>query len=262
MVEKKTVTVEEIDAFYVEFMKIQEILYPEHWHMGAEEAIDTLAQKAGLRKGMKVLDAGCGIGGPARYLAQKYECHVTGLNISEYQVNYAQEKTKAAGLDHRVGFKVGSFMEMPFDDNSFDLVWSQDAFAHGPDKKKIIEESYRVLKPGGILAFQDHLQVGPMTKNLEEYCLFAACPGLGTLGGYEKLLQGAGFTVLWKEDLTDYYRADYLDRMKLAEEKTEELMKVCDQAAIDMLMQFMKVSIATFGEERSAGGGRFIAKKP
>jgi ubiquinone/menaquinone biosynthesis C-methylase UbiE len=262
MMEKKTVTAEEIDAFYREFMKIQDILYPDHWHMGGEEAIDTLTQKAGLAKGMKVLDAGCGIGGPARYLVQKCDCHVTGLNISAYQVNHAREKTKAAGLDHKVAFKVGSFMEMPFNDGSFDLVWSQDAFAHGPDKKKIIEESYRILKSGGKLAFQDHLQVGPMTKNLEEYCLFAACPGLETLEGYEKLLQGAGFTVLGKEDLTDYYRADYLDRMKIAEEKKEELMKVCDQAAIDMLMQFMKVSIATFGEERSAGGGRFIAKKP
>lgn len=123
-------------------------------------------------------------------------------------------------------------------------------------------ECYRVLKPGGILSFQDHLRVGPMTKNLEEYCLFAACPGLETLEGYENLLKGAGFSVLWKEDLTDYYRADYQARMKLAEEKKNELMEICDQSAIDMLMQFMKVSIATFAEERSGGGGRFIAKKP
>ena len=230
--------------------------------MGSEEAIDTLAQKAGLQKGIKVLDAGCGIGGPARYLAQNYDCHVTGLNISEHQLNYARERTKAEGLDHKVNYKVGSFMDMPFNNGFFDLVWSQDAFAHGPDKKKIIAECYRVLKPGGILSFQDHLRVGPMTKNLEEYCLFAACPGLETLEGYENLLKGAGFSVLGKEDLTDYYRADYQARMKLAEEKKNELMEVCDQSAIDMLMQFMKVSIATFAEERSGGGGRLIAKKP
>jgi ubiquinone/menaquinone biosynthesis C-methylase UbiE len=262
MAEEKMVTAADIDAFYVEFMKIQDILYPEHWHMGSEEAIDILATKAGLHKGMKVLDAGCGIGGPARYLAQKYDCYVTGLNISEYQINHAREKTKALGLENKVEYRVGSFMDMPFNDGTFDLVWSQDAFAHGPDKKKIIQECYRVLKSGGILAFQDHLQVGPLTQSLQEYCLLAACPKLETLEGYEDLLQEVGFSILEREDLTDYYRADYQARIKLAEEKKDELMKVCDQSAIDMLMKFMEVSIAAFAEERSAGGGRFIAQKP
>jgi len=256
------VTPEAIEAFYREFIKIQDILYPDHWHMGAEEAIDIMASKAGLRPDMLVLDAGCGIGGPARYLAQKYGCKVIGLNISQYQIDYACQKTKAEGLEERVEYRVGSYLDMPFGDGTFDLVWSQDAFAHGADKRRIIEECYRVLKPGGILAFQDHLQTGPLTENLKRYCLLAACPGLETLEGYEGLLREVGFQILSKEDLTDYYRADYRARMDLAREKMGELLQVCDQSAIDMLNQFMQVSIATFVEERSAGGGRFIARRP
>lgn len=121
----------------------------------------TVAAMAGLLDrpaGTKVLDLGAGYGGSARYMAEKLGWEVTCLNISEVQNERNRQNNAAAGLSDKVDVLHGSFEDVPADDDSFDVVWSQDAFLHSGQRETILDEIERVLKPGGDVVFTDPMQ--------------------------------------------------------------------------------------------------------
>ncbi|CAF0741383.1 unnamed protein product [Rotaria sordida] len=110
-----------------------------------------LTLKMNLKPGDKVLDIGCGVGGPLRRIAYLTGAHVTGLTISEYQV----QRAKTIGIPANCQFIQGDFMKLPFEDNSFDHVYVIEAVCHAPEKAKCFAEIFRVLKPGGSFAGYD-----------------------------------------------------------------------------------------------------------
>ena len=112
----------------------------------------------GIDTDTHLLDMGAGYGGAARYLAQRYGCLVDCLNLSTTENARNEEKNKAAGLADKVKVIEGNFETMPFEDASYDIVWSQDAILHSNQKRKVIGEAHRILKPGGILIFSDPMQ--------------------------------------------------------------------------------------------------------
>ena len=105
-----------------------------------------------------VLDLGSGMGGTARYLAKTYGCRVVGLNLSEAENNLHREKNKEQGLGHMIEVVDGNFENVPYPQESFDVVWSQDSFLHSPNRKQVLSEAARVLKKGGELIFTDPMQ--------------------------------------------------------------------------------------------------------
>lgn len=111
-----------------------------------------LALRLGLKPGMKVLDVGCGVGGPMMEIARFSGASVTGINNNEYQVTRGEKHVKAAGLSGLCSFVKGDFMHIPFPDNSFDAIYAIEAICHAPDKIGIYTELMRVLKPGGSFA--------------------------------------------------------------------------------------------------------------
>ncbi|CAF1198161.1 unnamed protein product [Rotaria sordida] len=110
-----------------------------------------LALKMNLKLDDKVLDLGCGVGGPLRRIAYLTGAHVTGITISEYQI----QRAKKIGVPANCQFIQGDFMKLPFEDNSFDHVYIIEAVCHAPDKAKCFAEVIRVLKPGGSLVGYD-----------------------------------------------------------------------------------------------------------
>lgn len=106
----------------------------------------------------RVLDIGSGYGGSARYLAHEYGCPVTALNISEKENERGRQKNREQGVDHLVEIIDGSFEDLPFEDAAFDVVWSQDAILHSGDRRRVLEEAVRVLRPGGHFIFTDPMQ--------------------------------------------------------------------------------------------------------
>ena len=96
-----------------------------------------------------MIDVGSGIGGPSRYLASKFGCHVTGLDLVEEYCRVADSLAKRVKLDNLLTYRQGDATQMPFDDTTFDVVWTQHASMNIADKKKLYSEMYRVLKPGG-----------------------------------------------------------------------------------------------------------------
>jgi len=108
-----------------------------------------LVEKLNMGPGVKVLDVGCGIGGPTRNLAKATKATITGLNINSYQIERARKETAAVGLSKSVDYVVGDFCKMPFPDSSFDAVYAVEATCHAPKREDVFGEAFRVLKPGG-----------------------------------------------------------------------------------------------------------------
>jgi SAM-dependent methyltransferase len=102
-----------------------------------------------------VLDVGSGIGGPSRYLASKFGCHVTGLDLVEEYCRVADSIAKRVKLDNLLTYRQGDATHIPFDDATFDVVWTQHASMNIAYKKRFYSEMHRVLKPGGKLAIYD-----------------------------------------------------------------------------------------------------------
>lgn len=173
-------------------------------HFGGLEAVETLAARAGIGRGMHVLDVCSGVGGPARFLAHHYGCRVSGLDLTESRYRAAVRLTRMVGLDHLVDFHHGDAQAMPFADGIFDVVIGQEAFAHVPDKARLIGECARVAKPGGRIAFTDIVRRESLPQDalerLREEMTFLT---LETLEGYRRLLAAAGCTVVECEDLGD-----------------------------------------------------------
>ncbi len=111
-----------------------------------------------LDENSRVLDVGAGYGGAARYLAKTHGCHVVALNLSEVENERDREMNREQGLEHLIEVVDGSFEDLPFADDSFEVIWSQDAFLHSGDRPRVMSEVARVLKPGGELVFTDPMK--------------------------------------------------------------------------------------------------------
>lgn len=117
-----------------------------------------LAEKVCISEGMKVLDAGCGIGGSSIWLAKNKRANVTGITLSAKQAARANAYVKEIGLKN-VEFLVQDFTRTNFDEESFDVVWAIESVCHASNKEDFIKEAYRLLKPGGRLIIADFFLV-------------------------------------------------------------------------------------------------------
>ena len=157
-----------------------------------------------------IIDVGCGIGGSTLYLAQKFDANATGITLSPVQASRATSRAAEAGWQERVKFHVANALEMPFADNSFDLVWSLESGEHMPDKTKFLQECYRVLQPGGKLIFatwchrETNSLAGALTEDERQhleaiyrvYCL----PYVMALSEYRSIALESGFKNLKADD--------------------------------------------------------------
>ncbi|MEO0935278.1 MAG: methyltransferase domain-containing protein, partial [Cyanobacteria bacterium J06641_2] len=201
---------QQIQQFYDASSGLWEDIWGEHMHHGYYGAdgkeqkerrtaqidlIEELLRWSEVQQAENILDVGCGIGGSSLYLAQKYNANATGITLSPVQARRASERAIEFGLQDRANFQVADALNMPFADNSFDLVWSLESGEHMPDKQKFLQECYRVLKPGGklILVTWCHRSTNESTltadekKHLEQiyevYCL----PYVISLPEYEEI---------------------------------------------------------------------------
>ncbi|MBI4590613.1 MAG: methyltransferase domain-containing protein [Candidatus Rokubacteria bacterium] len=127
----------------------------DQFHIRGKEATLELARLAGVERGMRVLDVGGGLGGPARTLASELGCRVTVLDLTEEYCRVGEDLTARAGLRDQVVFRHGDALHMPFPGGSFDLVWTQHSSMNIEDKERLYRESHRVLRVGGRLALHE-----------------------------------------------------------------------------------------------------------
>jgi ubiquinone/menaquinone biosynthesis C-methylase UbiE len=144
-----------------EALQVEDLAQIDQFHAGGAQATRALIRRACLRPGMRVLDVGGGLGGPARLLAHDAGCAVTVLELSEESCRVGELLTARVGLAGRVTFRHGNALEMPFPDGAFDVVWTQHATMNIAEKERLYREISRVLRPGGRLAMQE-VMAGPV----------------------------------------------------------------------------------------------------
>lgn len=127
----------------------------DEFHVRGREATVELARRAALKPGSDVLDVGCGLGGSARYLAAEHQCRVTGIDLTQEYVDVANALAGMVGLSDKVAFRQASALDMPFDDGSFDVVWTEHVQMNIADKHAFYREIGRVTRPKGMLLFHD-----------------------------------------------------------------------------------------------------------
>lgn len=172
---------------------------------------ETLASMLeGVDKNTVVLDIGAGYGGAARHLAKTYGCRVICVNISETQNRLNRELNKKAGLEDRIEVLYGDFEAIPADDDSIDVVWSQDAILHSGNRPRVLDEVKRVLKPGGQFIFTDPMQSDDCPEGVLQPILDRIhLETLGSFGFYDRELGARGFEKLDVREMTHQLRRHY-----------------------------------------------------
>jgi len=179
----------------------------DQFHIRGRAATLELARAAGLDATKRVLDVGSGVGGTSRCLAKEFGCRVTGIDLTDEYCRAAEMLSARTGLAHLVDFRQGDATELPFDDQTFDIVWTEHVAMNIPDKTGLYKEMHRVLKPGGTLAIYDVL-AGPSGPVLFPVP-WARTPDTSFLvqpNELRKLLKEAGFTVTDWSDTTEAAR--------------------------------------------------------
>ena len=230
-------------------------------HYGGVEANDKLASLAGIDDDCHVLDVCCGMGGPSRYLAHNYGCRVTGIDFTESRVDGARRLAAITGLDDRVNFETANALDMPFADRTFDVLISQEAFCHIPDKDQLMEQCARVLKPGGRIAFTDILttdKTGEGTRaRLQQGMAFQE---LGSKENYRHALKREGCEVAEIQDVSDEWRVILAERLAMYRSLKGQTVERFGEAHFlkwDSAYSFF-VGLYETGE---LGGGRFLARR-
>jgi phosphoethanolamine N-methyltransferase len=158
--------------------------------------------------GKRVLDIGCGIGGPACEMAETHGCEVVGIDLEAPLIARAQKAAEARGIADRCTFRVVEAGPLDFPDQSFDIVATAGAVTQIEDKEGIFGECFRVLKPGGNLTCYDWLKSdAPYSDDMYYWFEVEGLTyALGTLEEYEAVLKKCGFEDIAIEDASDWYR--------------------------------------------------------
>ncbi len=213
---------DQIRTFYDDASGLWEQVWGEHMHHGYYgpdggqrkdrrqaqiDLIDECLTWGHVTQAQRILDCGCGIGGSALVLAQRFNAQVTGITLSPKQAQRATERSVAANLAGDTPpcaqFQVANALQTPFADQTFDLVWSMESGEHMPDKVAFLQECYRVLKPGGklLMATWCHRPTdslgGPLTtaehQQLDWIYRVYGLPYVIALPEYEAIAHTCGF---------------------------------------------------------------------
>jgi len=231
-------------------------------HYGGLAANDLLAARGGIGKDTLVVDFCAGLGGPSRYFAHRYGADVTGIELTPARVRGAQELTRRVGLQHRVRVIEADVMQIPLAADSVDVVVSQEALLHVPDKQRALAEAYRILKPGGRIVFTDWVAHRPLSKADRELMWQGmAVADLYDLPTYAGLVRGAGFVVNGVEDLTAEWSEILVHRLAMYRKLREETQAAGAPAGHDAFYESY-VRLVDLVSEAVLGGGRFAGQKP
>ena len=219
------------DTFYAEIWGGEDI------HIGVYErddepirdasrrTVDVLIERLGdLDPSAVVLDIGAGYGGAARRLTTRFGCPVRCLNLAEAENDRNRELNDAAGLSDRIEVIDGSFETIPLADASVDVVWSQDAILHAGDRRRVLREVDRVLKPGGRFIFTDPMRddttpvesLGPILERIH-------LSDLGSPGFYRSVAAELGWKDMGFDDMTDNLVRHYSRVLETTNERARDL---------------------------------------
>lgn len=235
--------------------------------VASHRTVVTLAERLPkLNAECRILDMGSGYCGAARYLAKTYGAHVNALNLSEVENDKARALNATAGLSSLIDVFDGSFEKIPFDDataeQGFDIVWSQDAILHSGNRKQVLAEAFRVLKPGGYFIFTDPMQADNCPEGVLQPILDRIhLNSLGSPRYYRRAAERLGFNVLVFDDQTHQLVNHYQRVLEETETHTEALKKKVNADYIERMKAGLKHWIVG-GKAGHLAWGIFLLQKP
>ena len=236
-------------------------LWPsDHDHYGGLAAVEALARRAGITRGSRVLDVCAGLGGPARFLADRHGARVVALDLHAGRSAGNARLTRLVGLEDLVRAVRADAQALPFGAGRFTAVVSQEGLLHVPDKGRALSEWHRVLVPGGRIAFSDWIAT-PRLDDGDRVRLrvWMAAVSIETIAGYRNRLARAGFAGIEAEDLSREWAA--ILRQRLAEFRAARPAMVArlGPTRYDQYEQ-LSVFFARLVERGRLGGARFSAR--
>ena len=194
----------------------------------SQRTVERLAETVGtITSSTRVLDLGAGYGGAARWLANKFGCKVTCLNLSEVQNRRNRSMTREAKLDHLIEVVDGDFEHLPFDDGSFDLIWSQDSFLHSSNRQAVVREISRVLtsKEGAVVFTDPMAAADPSEEKLRPIKQRLSIDTFGSQKFYDEEFAKYSFEAVSFEGHRDQLTLHYSRVLHEIEKRKETLDK-------------------------------------
>ncbi len=235
----------EADEFYAN------IWGGEHIHIGiykkksdsipkaSEQTIKTMIRLLPkIGKNTAILDLGSGYGGAARYLARQFQCKIDCLNVSERENERNEALNKEAELEEYITVTTGNFEQIPFQRETFDIVWSQDALLHSEKREKVFREAARVLKPEGRFIFTDPMQSddcpdGALQNVLERLHL----KNLSSVNYYQRIARKADLERVIIKEMPKQLLQHYTKILDATRDQYDEIVKKSGKEYIDKMIE-------------------------
>ena len=187
----------------------------DQFHSGGIEATRMLAERAKMTASDHVLDVGGGLGGAARLLAQEIGCDVTVLDLTEAYCRVGEKLTERANLSDRVHFQHGNATDLPFEESSFDVVWTQHSSMNIAEKTRLYAQIHRVLRSGGRLALHEVIAgSGEPLHFPVPWARSEATSFLQSQVAFRAAIVNAGFREVEWHDLTEWTTVWFQERLK------------------------------------------------
>lgn len=188
-----------------ENVTVDDLAPVDEFHVGGRAATEALAGRMALTAGDRVLDIGCGLGGTARFIAARWGCRVTGIDLTAGFIDAARLLTGWVGLGDRVSFHQGDALALPFPDGSFDAAVMLHVGMNVPDKERLFREIARIMAPGGRLGIYDIMATGggPLAFPLP-WAAFEETSAVAAPEAYRQALRTAGFAIEAERNLRDF----------------------------------------------------------
>jgi SAM-dependent methyltransferase len=226
-----------------------------------EESLE-IPQRLDLGSESSVLEVGCGSGGYALHLAERVGCQIVGVDVNEPGVRSAKELAQTKGLGSRARFEQCDVSKnLPFDDETFDAVFSNDVLCHVAGRLALLAEIFRVLKPSGRMLFSDALVIGGMIS-AEEIAIRSSIGFYfySPAGENERLLEEAGFSQVGTTDTTESAARISKKWHDAREKRKEELVTAEGSANFEGLQRFLSC-VHTLTSERRLLRFLYFARK-
>ncbi|CAM3394630.1 cyclopropane-fatty-acyl-phospholipid synthase family protein [Kibdelosporangium persicum] len=254
---------EEVGRFYDQFTVLRDDTSGENMHFGywdnpdsdiplseaADRLTDVMTDRLRIGRNSRVLDVGCGVGGPALRIARRTGAQVTGISISREQIIRADALAASAGLTHLAEFRHADAMRLPFPPESFDAAIAVESVFHMPDRTQVLGEIRQALRPGGRLVLTDFVERAPIPaakrpivdRYVEHFMMT-----LAQVDDYPPMLRRAGLRLDEILDISEHTVRQTFSRVSQQIDRTRQSLE--SESEAELVEQFDHADMADIPE--------------